>query len=297
MGAHHVAVSSHVMLPIVFDDDEDDFSLLATWVDEERGMLWMAETRDMCCWCTCCAYLLSSCIWAQTQNSSQDSADPDALAAALSQSTIWDSVKLSCGGNPTLLGTCTFNPNTRTPVPSALKLWNLGEGASTFSFVLYRPHPPQSLRFYIIEPTEYPSAPSNAPPLPDFYHELARYDFTRPEGRNVDQALNDIVIDQVRFPMSLPAASHNLFLSQINASFLVQTIINSGPRKSVKLLPTTASFLLTIASYLGGFFSFFLVLSKIAAVFMNLPLLPIPTWIGGTSKTSYLKLKDISTTG
>ena len=30
---------------------------------------------------------------------------------------------------------------------------------------------------------------------------------------------------------------------------------------------------------------------------MNLPLLPIPSWIGGTSKTSYLKLKDISTTG
>jgi len=35
--------------PIVFDDDEDDFSLLATWIDEERGVLWMAEACDMCC--------------------------------------------------------------------------------------------------------------------------------------------------------------------------------------------------------------------------------------------------------
>ncbi|KIM44359.1 hypothetical protein M413DRAFT_443354 [Hebeloma cylindrosporum] len=209
-----------------------------------------------------------------------DTVNPDALSAALSQSTLWDSVKSSCGGNPVLLGTCTFNPNTRSPVPSSLKLWGLGEGAPTFSFVLYRPHAPQSLRFYVIDPPEYPLAPSKAPRGRDFYEELARYDFTRPEGRDVDQALNDVVIDQ------------------INASFLLQTIINSAPQKSVKLLPTTASFLLTIASYLGGFFSFFLVVSRIAAAFMNLPLLPIPTWIGGSSKSprSYVKLKDISAT-
>ena len=136
------------------------------------------------------------------------------MAATLSQSTVWDSVKLSCGGNPTLLGTCTFNPNTRSPVPSALKLWNLGEGASTFSFVLYRPHSPQSLRFYVIDPPEYPSAPSNAPPVRNFYEELACYDFTRPEGRNVDQALNDVVINQVCFSISLSAATHNFFLSR-----------------------------------------------------------------------------------
>ena len=98
-------------------------------------------------------------------------------------------------------------------MPNALKLWNLGEGAATFSFVLYRPHAPQSLRFYVIDPPEYPSVPSNAPPLRDFYEELARYDFTRPECRNVDQALNDVVIDQVCFIMFLLAASHNLFLS------------------------------------------------------------------------------------
>lgn len=134
------------------------------------------------------------------------------MAAALSQSTIWESVKLSCGGDPTLLGTCTFNPNARSPVPNALKLWSLGEGAPTLSFVLYRPHAPQSLRFYVIDPPEYPSAPSSAPPLRDFYEELARYDFTRLEGRNVDQALNDVVIDQVCFPVSLFAATHNLFL-------------------------------------------------------------------------------------
>jgi len=169
------------------------------------------------------------------------------------------------------------------------------------SFILYRSHVPQSLRFYVIDPPEYPSAPSSAPPLRDFYEDLACYDFTRPEARNVDQALNDVVIDQVYFPASLYATTHNfcLFFFKINASFLVQTIINSAPRKSVKLLPTTASFLLTIASYLGGFFSFVLVLARITAVFMNLPLLPIPTWIGGTSETSrsYLKLKDISATG
>lgn len=139
-------------------------------------------------------------------------ASSDALAAALSQSTVWDSVKLSCGGNPTLLGTCTFNPNTRSPVPSALKLWSLGEGASTFSFVLYRSHAPQSLRFYVIDPPEYPSAPFNAPPVRDFYEELARYDFTRPEARNVDQALNDVVINQVCFFTSLSASTYIFFL-------------------------------------------------------------------------------------
>ena len=162
--------------------------------------------------------LASYYIWHKTQNSSQDTADPDALAAALSQSTVWDSVKLSCGGDPTLLGTCTFDPKTRSPVPSALKLWSLGEGGSTLSFVLYRSHAPQSLRFYVIDPPEYPSAP----PRRDFYEELARYDFTRPEGRNLDQALNDVVIDQVCFPMSLSAATHNPFI------FLDQCLFSSS---------------------------------------------------------------------
>ena len=84
-------------------------------------------------------------------NSSQELVDPDALVTALSQSAIWDSVKLCCRGNPTLLGTCTFNPNTRSPVPSALKLWGF-EGDTKFSFVLYRPYAPQSLCFYVIDP-------------------------------------------------------------------------------------------------------------------------------------------------
>jgi len=244
--------------------------------------------------CTCFVFITGT-----NSNSSQDLADPDALATTLSQSAVWVSVKASCRGNPTLLGTCTFNPNKCSPVPSALKLWGQGEGAFRFSFVLYCPHAPQSLRFYVIDPPENSPARSHASPLCDPYNDLARYDFTRPGCRHVDQALNDVVINQVSYYVSLSLSFHELYIFQLNASFLVQTLVNSSSRKTPKLLPTTASLILAFASHLGVLSSFFLVLSKIAATFTSLSL-PIPTLlIESPSKTSrcYFRLKDISATG
>lgn len=119
------------------------------------------------------------------------------LSVALSKSSdLWNPLKKSCGGNdPILLGTCEFDENS--PVPSSLTLWNAGEDDKNllveFSFVLYYASPPNSLRFYTLLP---PEDTSTTRPR-DFYNELAQYDFTQPRYRNIDRALNEVVINQV----------------------------------------------------------------------------------------------------
>jgi len=120
------------------------------------------------------------------------------LSVALSNSSLWNPVKKSCGGgDPVLLGTCEFDENS--PVPSSLTLWNAVEEDKNilveFNFVLYHACTPDSLRFYTLLPPEV--TVGTARPR-DFYSELAQHDFTRPRCKNIDQALSDVVINQVR---------------------------------------------------------------------------------------------------
>ena len=120
------------------------------------------------------------------------------LSEALSTSSdLWNPVKKSCGGDPILLGTCEFDESS--PIPRSLTLWNpVGEDKNLFvelSFVLYHGCSPDSLRFYTLLS---PEVTTGAPRPRDFYSELAQYDFTRPQCKNIDQALNDVVINQVR---------------------------------------------------------------------------------------------------
>lgn len=125
------------------------------------------------------------------------------LSLALSTSSnLWNPVKESCGGvDPILLGTCEFHENS--PIPSSLILWNAVEEDKNilveFSFVLYHPSSPNSLRFYTLLPLEV-SAGTARPR--DFHSELAQYDFTRPRCKNIDQALSEVVINQVRIQRS-----------------------------------------------------------------------------------------------
>lgn len=112
--------------------------------------------------------------------------------ALFNSSDLWNPVKESCGGDdPILLGTCEFDGDS--PIPSSLTLWNAVEDVE-LSFVLYHACSPDSLRFYTLLP---PEVTSGTPRPRDFYSELAQYDFTRPQCKNIDQALNEVVINQV----------------------------------------------------------------------------------------------------
>lgn len=98
--------------------------------------------------------------------------------------------------DPILLGTCEFDENS--PIPSSLTLCNAVEENKNalveLSFVLYRACSPGSLRFYTLLP---PEVTSRTPRPRDFYSELAQYDFTRPQCKSIDKALNEVVINQV----------------------------------------------------------------------------------------------------
>ncbi|PPQ93041.1 hypothetical protein CVT25_011911 [Psilocybe cyanescens] len=201
-----------------------------------------------------------------------------AMADVLSRSSLWKAVKLSCGGDPVLLGTCEFDNDERTssPIPTSLKLWALWSGSATeFSFVLYHRHTPQSLRFYVMDLPQLSPPPMSTKANP--YITMAQYDFTRPQPRNIDQALNETL------------------LNQLNASSLVQGILQSPPA-SPKLLPTTATFLLALASYLASLSNISLWVSALAANVANLPVLPVPAYIRSGNGESYIRLKDVSAT-
>lgn len=137
------------------------------------------------------------------QQDSLTNAGDELLSEALySSSNLWNPVKNSCGGNdPILLGTCEFDENS--PIPSSLTLWNTVEedkdSLVELSFVLYHVCSPDSLRFYTLLP---PDVTASAPRPRDFYSDLAQYDFTRLQHKNNDQALNDVVINQVRIQRS-----------------------------------------------------------------------------------------------
>ncbi|KDR71756.1 hypothetical protein GALMADRAFT_270886 [Galerina marginata CBS 339.88] len=72
---------------------------------------------------------------------------------------------------------------------------------------------------------------------------------------------------------------------------------SSSAPKSPKLLPITATFLLTLASYLGSLSTFALRASRLAANIANLPLLPNLAHFIGTASTTeprYMRLKVVS---
>uniref|UniRef100_A0A8H8CFS1 Gpi1-domain-containing protein n=1 Tax=Psilocybe cubensis TaxID=181762 RepID=A0A8H8CFS1_PSICU len=206
-----------------------------------------------------------------------------ALSDALSHSPLWKAVQSSCEGNPIPLGLCEFSGVST--IPTSLKLWmlppNIPDAENrtlSFSFVLYRPHAPESLRFYVMSRPDVSRSPSSIIyGMDDPYRKLSKYDFTRSKPRHIDEALNDTV------------------LNQMNASSLVQKALEH-PNISPKLLPTTASFLLALASYLASLSNLSLWLSNVAANVTNLPLFPIPTYGRLGDRSKYLLLKDISAT-
>jgi phosphatidylinositol glycan class Q protein len=142
--------------------------------------------------------------WLYEQDSLTNAGDALLSEALSNSSDLWNPVKKSCGGNdPILLGTCEFDDNS--PIPSSLTLWNTVEEDKDILvepiFVLYHACSPNSLRFYTLLPLE---VTSGTPRPRDFYSELAQYDFTRPQRKNIDQALNEVVINQVCIQLFSP---------------------------------------------------------------------------------------------
>jgi phosphatidylinositol glycan class Q protein len=81
-------------------------------------------------------------------------------------------------------------------MPMSLTLF--GPEEQKISYILYDPHTPNSLRFYAME-TPRDSARVVDPIGPrDPYNRLARYDFTRRQCNGIEQAIDDVVINQVR---------------------------------------------------------------------------------------------------
>lgn len=143
------------------------------------------------------SYISHFILMQDKQDSSTNARDALLSEALLNSSDLWNPIKKSCGGSdPILLGTCEFDGNS--PIPSSLTLWNaVEEDRNTLVeliFVLYHACSPDSLRFYTLLP---PKVILGTPRPRDFYSELAQYDFTRPQCKNIDQALNEIVINQV----------------------------------------------------------------------------------------------------
>jgi phosphatidylinositol glycan class Q protein len=93
------------------------------------------------------------------------------------------------------LGICTFEQDGHSPIPMSLTLF--GHEEQNISYILYDPHAPNSLRFYVME-TPRDSARVVDPMGPrDPYNRLARYDFTRRQCNGIERAIDDVVINQV----------------------------------------------------------------------------------------------------
>jgi len=125
-----------------------------------------------------------------TYMSSQEHEDSDAFASLISRSPRYGPLKNPCRGTPTIIGRCQFNLQEQNPIPTAITLW--GRSEETYSFVLYRPHAPNSLRFYAFTSPQPTSSSFSA----DHYSELSRYDFTQTHPLDVDEGLNETVIHQ-----------------------------------------------------------------------------------------------------
>ena len=207
------------------------------------------------------------------------------MSAALLRSSLWEPLKSSCGGNPTLIGRCRFDRARRSSVPVSFNLLDRDE--EPYSFVLYHPHPPNSLRFFALSP---PQTLFNLSPPSDPFRAIAKYDFTSPHPINLPCALNATLLNQVSSFLS--SSSSFQPQPQLNASFIIQNAVKSRPNP--KLLPITATFLLALASHLTLFTRILLWFSRLAASFVRIPVFPEPRLAFGPSH--YLPLKDISAT-
>lgn len=194
---------------IVDDGEDNEERVLARQLQKRPRLLWVDVTCYMHCRCSSgeCPLFSNAMYqpfyfnarWLYKQDSLTNAGDALLSEALFNSSDLWNPVKKSCGGNdPILLGTCEFDGNS--PIPSSLTLWNaVEEDKNTLVeliFVLYHACSPDSLRFYTLLP---PEVTSRTPRPRDFYSELAQYDFTRPQCKNIDQALNEVVINQVCF--------------------------------------------------------------------------------------------------
>ena len=209
MADHHVVVSLDVMPPSL------------TTAATSPSVFWPKGcTKDGLCYgwlspAICVAGVLEVChyfaaVLLQIHNCpNQDSvAEQNAsalLTAALARSTLWKPLKKCCGGSPTIIGRCWFSGNRedwhsekkrRAVVPTSFKLFHKEEGR--YSFVLYRPHAPNSLRFYsLVSPQVTSSTPSSTTSNP--FQMIAKYDFTRPHPIGIENALNATLLNQVGF--------------------------------------------------------------------------------------------------
>lgn len=154
--------------------------------------------------------------------------------------------------------------------------------------MLYHPHPPNSLRFFALSPSQ---TPLNFSSLSDPFRAIAKYDFTSPHPINLPCALNATLLNQASFSFSSLTSFQPH--PQLNASFIIQNAVKSRPNP--KLLPITATFLLALASHLTLFTRILLWFSRLAASFVRIPVFPEPRLAFGPSR--YLPLKDISATG
>jgi len=121
------------------------------------------------------------------------------LTTVLARSTLWGPLQQSCGGSPTLIGRCRFDRNRRSWVPMSFKLFDGDE--EQYSFVLYHPHAPNSLRFFSLTPPQKLACSTPSSSSKDLFHSIAKYDFTRPHPICVQRALSATVLNQASYSL------------------------------------------------------------------------------------------------
>ncbi|KAF4622419.1 hypothetical protein D9613_009128 [Agrocybe pediades] len=198
-----------------------------------------------------------------------------AITSHLSLSSTWQAVKPSCSGDPIPLGVCSISS---TPLPAKLELWHL-QTQPSFSYILYTPHTPKSLRFYALS-SHHPKQDEKS--TEDHYSLLSQHDFTHPSPQHLPQpqsgALNQVVVNQM------------------NAASLLQCLLSSSaPPTTPPLLPTTATFLLSLASSLSSLSSLLLSLYALGAKIAGMPLY-YEVGTGKKKEKRKVRLKDLSAT-
>ncbi|KAF8152280.1 hypothetical protein B0H34DRAFT_111407 [Crassisporium funariophilum] len=240
------------------------------------------------------------------------------MSTTLSASVLWGALRIPCGGDPVVLGTCTFAPffssfsssspererhRRRKEGPAELDLWGL-EGR--YALVLYTPHAPSSLRFYTLFPPgdAYRKGKENEREQ-DEWKKVSRYDFTK-RGVGLEEALNEVVVEQLNAAALLQTLLHPSALLPPSA-LLLPPSASTPPLPQHKptpaLLPKTATLLLTLASRLSVLFPALEgvadVMDGLAGVrvfpFIFLPAGSLP-WVKGTAVGDGrgTRLKDIS---
>src|SRR5258707_1992218 len=92
-----------------------------------------------------------------------------------------------------------FDRNRRSWVPMSFKLFDGDE--EQYSFVLYHPHAPNSLRFFSLIPPQKLACSTSTSSSKDEFHSIAKYDFTRPHPICVHHALNATILHQASYSL------------------------------------------------------------------------------------------------